>query len=195
VETGDAAADVAQRVAFDAGTRIDPQVTVATDDEALHGYISKGRSTPLPKGLRVRYSSDRRDVVAVEKGGTQLRTVGSGVATVTVEATYHGRTVTTSFVVNVAPLQITSAPTATFTSGSAGSFAVTTATTQSPTAQELPSLSVTGKLPAGLTFIDHGDGTGTISGTPTAQGTYTVRLRATNEVSPPATQELTITVG
>ncbi|MDH2414405.1 glycoside hydrolase family 3 C-terminal domain-containing protein [Nocardioides sp. CER19] len=194
VESGDAAADVAQRVAFDAGTRIDPQVTVATDDEALHGYISKGRSTPLPKGMKVRYHSNRRDVVAVEQGGTVLRAAGSGIATVTVDATYHGRTASTSFVVNVAPLQITSEPTATFTAGTAGSFTVTTATTQSPTLQEVPSLSVVGKLPAGLALTDHGDGTGTISGTPTAAGTFTVRVRASNEVSPTATQEVTITV-
>jgi beta-glucosidase len=195
VETGDAAADVAQRVAFDVGTRIDPQVTVATDDEALHGYVSKGRSTPLPQGLKIRYRSDHRDVVAVEQGGKVLRTVGSGVATITVDASYHGRTVSTSFVVDVAPLQITSQPTATFTAGTAGTFAVSTATTQSPTAQEVPRLAVAGKLPDGLTFTDNGDGTGTISGTPTATGTFTVQVRASNQVSPAASQQLTITVG
>jgi beta-glucosidase len=195
VQTGDAAADVAQRVAFDAGVRIDPQVTIATDDEALHGYISKGRSTPIPAGVRIRYHSNRRGVVAVEQGGTVLRTVGSGVATVTVDARFHGRKVSTSFVVNVAPLQITSEPTATFTAGSPGSYTVTTATTQSPTPQEVPSLSVAGRLPSGLTFVDNGDGTGTISGTPAAAGTFRVRVRATNEVSPQAVQDLTITVG
>ena len=195
VEAGDAAADVAQRVAFDVGTQIDPQVTVATDDEALHGYISKGRTTALPVGMKLRYRSNREDVVAVGKGGKELRTVGSGVATVTVRATYHGRTVTTSFVVNVAPLQITSQPTASFTSGSAGSFTVTTATTQSPTPQEVPTLAIVGALPAGLTFTDRGDGTGTLSGTPTTAGTYTVQVRASNEVSPTAVQKLTLTVG
>lgn len=194
VETGDAQADVAQRVAFDVGTEIDPQVTVATDDEALHGYVSKGRSTPLPVGMKIRYSSNRDDVVAAEEGGKTLRTVGSGVATVTVAATYHGWRVTTSFVVDVAPLQITSQPTAAFTSGTAGSFTVTTATTQSPTADEVPALEVVGDLPPGLTFTDHGDGTGTITGTPTAAGTYPVQVRATNQVSPTATQQLTLTV-
>ncbi|WP_028645572.1 glycoside hydrolase family 3 C-terminal domain-containing protein [Nocardioides sp. URHA0020] len=195
VQSGDAAADVAQRVAFDAGARIDPQVTVATDDEALHGYISKGRSTPLPAGTKIRYHSNRRDVVAVEQGGTVLRAVGPGVATVTVDAKLHGTTVSTTFVVNVAPLQITSEPTAAFTAGTAGSFTVSTATTQSPTAQEVPSLSVKGKLPAGLAFVDNGDGTGTISGTPTTAGTVVVRVRAANEVSPPVAQDLTVTVG
>ena len=100
-----------------------------------------------------------------------------------------------SIVVNVAPLQITSQPTATFTAGTAGSFTVETATTQSPTAPEVPSLSVVGRVPAGLTFTDNGDGTATIAGTPTTAGTSTVRVRATNEVSPATGQELTITVG
>lgn len=192
VQAGDQAADVAQRVAFDIGTTIDPQVTIATDDEALHGYIAKGRSTPLPAGVKLRYSSNRPDVVAVDNG--VLRTVGSGIATVTVAASNHGTTVRTSFVVNVAPLQITSNPVANFTRGSASSFTVTTATTQSPTPAEVPSLSVEGTLPAGLTFTDNGDGTGTLSGTPTDSGTVTVQVRAANEVSPAATQELTITV-
>ena len=194
VQAGDRDDDVAQRVAFDAGTTIDPQVTVATDDQALHGYISKGRSTALPAGLKVRYRTSDRNVVKVEQGGTVLRTVGSGIATVTVTARYHGTKVTTSFVANVAPLQITSNPTATFTSGTAGSYTVTTATTQSPTAAEVPSLSVQGALPRGLTFVDHGDGTGVLSGTPTSTGTYAVRVRATNEVSRAVTQVLTITV-
>jgi beta-glucosidase len=192
VQAGDRAADVYQRVAFDQGTTIDPQLTVATDDEALHGYISQGHSTPLPQGLDVHYSSNRPQVVAVR--GDELRTVGSGIATVTATVTYQHHEVSTSFVVDVAPLQITSDPTASFTSGRAGSYTVTTATTQSPTADEVPALSV-GDLPAGLSFTDHGDGTGTISGTPTTAGTTHVTVTARNAVSPTATQTLTITVG
>ncbi len=52
-----------------------------------------------------------------------------------------------------------------------------------------------GRLPEGLVFVDNGDGTGTISGTPTTAGTTTVRVRATNEVSRPSVQELTLTIG
>jgi beta-glucosidase len=192
VEAGDAAADVYQRVAFDQGTTIDPQLTVATDDQALHGYVSQGHSTSLPQGLDVQYSSDRPQVVAVR--GDELRTVGSGIATVTATVTYLHHKVSTSFVVDVAPLQITSDPAASFTSGQAGSYTVTTATTQSPTAQEVPALSVS-DLPDGLSFTDNGDGTGTISGTPTSAGTSKVTVTARNAVSPAATQTLTITVG
>jgi beta-glucosidase len=192
VEAGDQAADVAQRVYFDPDTTIDPQLTVATDDQVLHGYVTKGQSTPLPRGLQVRYSSDRPKVVAVTPGGT-LRTVGSGIATVSVAASYLGHTVRTSFVVDVAPLQITSSPTATVAVGSAVSIPVTTQTTQSPTPGEVPQLSV-GALPAGLRFADNGDGTATISGTPTSAGTYGVTVRARNRTSPAVAQTLTITV-
>ena len=102
VQSGDAAAGVAQRVYFDLGTTIDPQLTVSMDDQQLYGYITKGQSTPLPRGLDVRYSSDRPDVVSVTRAGT-LRTVGRGVATVAVSASYRGHVVRTSFVVDVDP--------------------------------------------------------------------------------------------
>src|SRR5207249_4042577 len=51
---------------------------------------------------------------------------------------------------------ITSGSAATFAVGSVGSFSVTA--TGSPT----PTLALTGSLPAGLTFANHGDGTATI---------------------------------
>ena len=193
VQAGDAAADVAQRVAFDAGTTIDPQLTVATDDQVLHGYETRGQSSPLPAGLTVRYTSDRPSVVAVS-GAQKLRTKNSGVATVSVAVTYLGHTARTSFVVNVAPLTITSAPTATLTAGTPASVTVSTATTQSPTAAEVPQLSYTGTLPAGLHLSDNGDGTATISGTPSKAGTRTVTVVARNRVSPAAKQQLTLTV-
>ena len=188
----DAARDVTQRVAYDVNSVIDPHLTLATDDEALHGYINKGESTPLPSGVAVHYSSNRPSVVKVT--GSTLRTVHSGVATVSVTATYRGHTVQTSFPVNVAPLHVTSDETAAFTTGTAGSFTVTTATTQSPTAAETPSLAVVGRLPDGMSFTDNGDGTGTISGTPLADGTYPVTIVARNSTSPQASQPLTITV-
>jgi hypothetical protein len=59
---------------------------------------------------------------------------------------------------------ITSATSATFTVGAAGSFTVTT--TGFPT----PALTGSGALPSGVTFTDNGDGTATLAGTP-ATGT------------------------
>ncbi|MFO0928463.1 MAG: IPT/TIG domain-containing protein [Gemmataceae bacterium] len=89
------------------------------------------------------------------------------------------------------PAAITSAAAATFTEGLAGSFTVTT--TGTPTA----ALALSGTLPAGLTFVDNGDGTGTLAGT-LAAGTYgrhVVTIQATNGVGVPATQTFTLTVG
>ena len=56
------------------------------------------------------------------------------------------------------PPAITSVSSATFTTGQAGSFGVTT------TGWPLPSLTESGALPSGVTFHDNGDGTGTLSG-------------------------------
>ena len=57
---------------------------------------------------------------------------------------------------------ITSAASTTFTEGSAGTFTVTS--TGFPT----PALSEVGSLPSGVTFVDNGDGTATLAGTPAA---------------------------
>jgi hypothetical protein len=85
---------------------------------------------------------------------------------------------------------ISSAPTATFTTGAAGAFTITT--TAAPSA----ALTETGALPSDVTFVDNGNGTATISGTPTAEtgGIYFLNLTAANGVSPNATQTLTLTV-
>ena len=89
--------------------------------------------------------------------------------------------------VDAAPA-ITSADSSTFSEGSAGSFTVTT--TGNPTA----SLSESGSLPAGVSFVDNGDGTATLAGTPTAQGTFTFTIHAANGVAPNASQSFTLTV-
>ncbi len=88
------------------------------------------------------------------------------------------------------PPAITSPAMAGFARGTAGSFEITSTGTPTPTISEA------GALPAGLSFTDNGDGTATISGTATgAYATTTVTITATNGVSPPATQQLSITIG
>ena len=73
--------------------------------------------------------------------------------------------------------------------GTPGTFTVTT--TGFPT----PTLTETGTLPAGVTFVDNGNGTATLAGTPAAgtAGTYPLTITATNSVSS-ATQSFTLTV-
>ena len=81
---------------------------------------------------------------------------------------------------------ITSASSTTFSEGVADSFTVNA--TGSPT----PSLNETGALPAGVTFVDNGDGTATLAGKPTTDGTYPITFTATNGVGSPATQTFTL---
>lgn len=89
---------------------------------------------------------------------------------------------------------ITSADHTTFTTGTAGSFAVTT-TAGFPTTT---ALSETGSLPSGVTFHDNSDGTATLAGTPAAGtgGTYhlTITATAVGGLAAPATQSFTLTV-
>ena len=84
---------------------------------------------------------------------------------------------------------ITSANNTTFVVGTPGSFTVTTS------GFPLSSLSESGPLPSGVTFVDNGDGTATLSGTPEAGsgGTYTFTITASNGVAPDATQSFTLT--
>jgi hypothetical protein len=83
---------------------------------------------------------------------------------------------------------ITSANNATFTAGTASSFTVTT------TGFPAPSITESGALPAGVTFHDNGNGTGTLSGTTFAVNTYPITFTAHNSTSPDATQNFTLTV-
>ncbi|MEA3377370.1 MAG: Ig-like domain-containing protein [Chloroflexota bacterium] len=88
------------------------------------------------------------------------------------------------------PPAITSADSTTFVAGASGSFTVTA--TGVPT----PGIDVDGALPAGVTFIDHGDGTASLAGTPAAgaTGEYPLMVTASNGVSPDATQAFILTV-
>jgi hypothetical protein len=98
-------------------------------------------------------------------------------------------TLTVNQATNQAPA-FTSANNTTFTVGSPGSFTVTT--TGNPTA----TITLAGKLPGGVTFVDNHNGTATLSGTPNAgtANTYTLTFTAANGVAPNATQTFTLTV-
>jgi hypothetical protein len=91
---------------------------------------------------------------------------------------------------NATAPSFTSAGSATFTTGQPGSFLVTTAGI--PT----PAITRAGALPEGLIFVDNGNSTATISGTPAVNtlGTYALTLTASTGILPNASQSFTLTV-
>jgi len=91
-----------------------------------------------------------------------------------------------SITINSAPV-ITSPNNASFTLGSAGTFTVTA------TGSPAPTLSMTGTLPAGVTFTP---ATGVLAGTPAAGtgGIYPLTFTAANGVGSNAVQNFTLTV-
>ncbi|MEP6510460.1 MAG: putative Ig domain-containing protein, partial [Dokdonella sp.] len=91
--------------------------------------------------------------------------------------------------VNQAPV-ISSAASATFPIGTPNSFTVTSS--GFPT----PAVSETGALPGGITFVDNGDGTAALAGTPQpgSAGTWPLSIKAANGVASDALQSFTLTV-
>jgi hypothetical protein len=115
----------------------------------------------------------------------------AGLYPITFTATGPGGTTTQSFTLKVLnPPSITSAANATLTVGTAGpGFTVTTGGV--PT----PALTQTG-APTGVTFVDNGNGTATLGGTPAAGtgGPHALTFTAINGVGVAATQSFTLNI-
>ena len=147
-------------------------------------------SGPLPGGITF---TDNGDGTASLVGTPDSGTAGTYPLTITA-SNGIGSDASQSFTLNVSSTAfaptITSAAGTTFQEGSSGSFTVTT--TGEPSAQ----LSESGPLPTGVTFVDNGDGTASLSGTPAvgSDGVYPITIDATNGVSPDASQSFTLTV-
>ena len=128
----------------------------------------------LPSGLSFTAKADGTATIA---GTAASGTDGS--YPVTIKATNaSGSTATLNLTITVQAAQgpaITSGAAAYFTVGQAGAFAITA--TGAPT----PAITETGALPAGLTFVDQGNGTALLQGTPTGTGgTTNLTMTATN---------------
>ena len=146
-----------------------------------------GETGPLPSGVTFVDNGNGTATLA----GTP--TVGSGgVYPITITASNGvAPDATQNFTLTVdEPPSISSGASTTFRTGSLGTFAVTTA------GFPAPALSESGSLPSGVTFVDNGDGTATLSGTPAAGtgGTYSITVTAINGVGTQATQSFTLTV-
>ncbi len=109
--------------------------------------------------------------------------------TLTVTNSVGSKLTSTVLITVQAPPQITSANNATFTVGVNGTFTVTTS------GSPIPSLSITsGSLPSPINFVDNGDGTATISGTPTGASVSPITITASNGIGSNATQSFTLSV-
>jgi hypothetical protein len=154
--------------------------TLATTGVPNCGLLESGK---LPSGVTFTDNGNGTATIAgtPTTGGVYLLgiTAGNGIG--------GNASQTLTLIVLQAP-GITSPAGTTFTVGHAGTFSVTT--TGAPSA----ALSENGALPRGVRFKDNGDGTATLSGTPTTGGVYTFRITATNGVSPDATQHFTLNV-
>ena len=143
-------------------------------------------SSNEPERLRTR-SSANEQVEFTVPGVTN--TGSAGVQSLTVSTSSD--TVPTNTPIAIGPPTaptFTSGNGATFVTGTGGNFAVTAS------GVPLPPLS-TSALPAGITFADHHNGTGTLSVAPSvAVGVITITLTADNGVGSPAHQTFTVTV-
>ncbi|MFI5460266.1 MAG: beta strand repeat-containing protein [Isosphaerales bacterium] len=144
----------------------------------------------LPSGLTF---VDQRDGTATLAGMPAAGTGGTYDLKITA-ANGVGGGVSQNFrlTVNPAPQSpmITSAASTTFMAGQTGTFLVTA--TGSPTAV----ISATGALPPGVTLVNNGDGTATLTAAPAANlaGTFQLSIMAANGVGTAATQDFTFHV-
>src|SRR5262249_33682931 len=137
-------------------------------------------SGSLPSGLTF---TDNGNGTATLTGTPDPGTSGGHALAFT--AANGGPPVTQPFVLSVQQAaSITRGAAVTFAVGSFGTFTVTT------TGLPIPALLAAGALPGGVTFVDNGNGTATLSGTPAggSGGIYPLALTAVNGVGLPCTQ-------
>jgi large repetitive protein len=184
--------------AFVAGTNSQP----AFDPFIFHRLVVTASGSNLQvflDGVLQTFMQNGNTVTTVSipyPGGSDDGTVGVAFADETNRGTLGGEEADNLIVESINPQQqapaITSANNTSFTVGTSGPAFTITAT-----GTPAPSLAIpTGSLPSGLSFIDNGNGTATINGTPAAgtAGTYTFVITASNSVAPNATQNFSLTV-
>ncbi|HVZ50565.1 MAG TPA: Ig-like domain repeat protein [Pseudolabrys sp.] len=142
-------------------------------------------SGALPTGVSF---VDNHDGTATLSGTPAASTGGSyGLALTASNGVGTNATQNFTLTVNEAPA-ITSAANTVFTVGANGSFFV------SATGHPTPTLSESGALPAGMSFVDNGTGTATLSGAPSMAGSFPLTITASNGVGSDATQSFSLTV-
>jgi hypothetical protein len=150
----------------------DPPITFTStppSDAVVHGPTYTVSATGAPSGVPVLFSSATTTVCTVS--GATVSFIGAGTCTINADqagtAQYLASTGSQSLVVsNVQTMSLCANTSAVV--GAAYSCEITTTGSPSPVLKRV------GKLASGLTFVNHHDGTATISGVPRARtgGTY-----------------------
>ncbi len=125
----------------------------------------------------------------LQPGDYSLTVIGTNTAGITSDPVSVNWTVASTPPPPASTVSITSASTTTFTQGQPSTFKVTA------TGNSTPTLSYTGTLPSGVSFIDNGDGTATLGGVPSAgtDGVYPFTVVATTgAVTTEQTFQLTV---
>ena len=113
-QTGDAQANIEQRVIFAKGAQIFPQLTVAMNDESLHGYILKDQKSVIHQPKKTDLIEEGFSIVYTDKNpawgvvsitgiapNQVITAANAGVTTVTATVTKNGVSASTDFVVYV----------------------------------------------------------------------------------------------
>ena len=145
---------------------------------------------PLPGGVSL---TDNHDGTATIAGTPGMASGGVFAITITAH-NGSGADATQAFTLTVnGNVAFTSAAQTTFTVGQAPSTAFTITTSGIPT---VTTITESGPLPTGVSFVDNHDGTAKLTGAPAVGmgGTYPLTLTAHNGAGPDATQAFTLTV-
>ena len=180
--TVDAPATVTSAASATFTENVDQTVTVTTSGMPTPALSESG---PLPSG--VTFTDDGNGQATIEGAPTGAPGVYPLVITAANGVGSNG-TQDFSLVVD-APPSFAGPTSGTLAAGSPGTLTVSTS------GYPVATLGETGGLPTGVTFTDNGNGTATLSGTPTgAPGPYTLTLTASNGVAPNAQQTYTLDV-
>src|SRR6266513_1623295 len=166
---------------------IEDTFTITTSANPVAKITSSGK---LPGGVKFVDNGDGTATLSGRPGGG-LGLVGDYPLTFTASNGVHPAG-TQNFTLTITrPPRITSVNNATFVLGTANTFTITTRSTVPKT-----TLSYTGTLPGGVTFVPNNNGTATLSGTPAAgsDGIDFLTITGTNGFPPDAVQMFTLTV-
>jgi hypothetical protein len=165
-----------------------------TDATTLAKYscsaVNAGAGSPVGPYLTVASCNATDTPGTSVSNGAQFDTTTPGPHSFTVQvqdSATNTNSQTIAYSVSALPA-IAGPSSATFTVGAPG------AVTISATGYPVPTLTEVGALPAGVTFVDNKNGTGTLSGSPSVSGIFPISFSAQNGVGAPSVLPFTLTV-